>query len=199
MKLRTTLGLVVVFLGLLAYVYFGEVRRPAASTNTTPTPAPVWSLAVDQVVGLTVRSKGQETRLSRPAGGEWRLEAPVADAADGERVARVVDELVNVIPNRTFTETLGTLADYGLEQPDLEVGVRLAAGQSQALKIGAANPQDTAYYAQVQGAAVVHLLPSSLVTSLRELLTTPPIKPTPTATEPSTPTPEATPSASPGN
>lgn len=75
MKPRTTLLFLGAFLALLAYVYLGELRRrPAPDAEVAPTPAPLLSIAADEVVGITVRSGEQETRLARPAGGEWEIE-----------------------------------------------------------------------------------------------------------------------------
>lgn len=192
MKPRTTLILVGVFLALLAYVYFGEVRRPASPAPTTPTQAPVLSIKADQVVELIVKGDGQETRLARPVGGEWRLEAPTPDAADLERVGQALDRLVTLTASRTLTET-GSLEDYGLTQPSLEVTLRLDGGQSQVLRIGAKNPQQTSWYAQVPGQSAVHLVPDWVVQSLRELVDRPPVRPTPTPTPTVTDTPLASP------
>lgn len=192
MKPRTTLVLLGLFLALLAYVYFGEVRRPS-SEPATPTPPPIWKVTAEEVVGLTVRSGGQETRLTRRAGGEWSLEAPQAEPADEGRVSRVLDNLVNVSPSRTFTETAGPLADYGLEQPSLEVTLRLADERTEVLHIGAPNPQQTAHYAQVEGQEAWHLVPSWLVTSLQELVDKPPVRPTPTPEPSATPAETVTP------
>jgi len=192
MKTRTTFILLAVFLALSAYVYFGELRRPPVPGPANPTAALLWDVAPEQVVGLSVRSEGQETRLARPAGGEWSLEAPQADAADDSRVTQVLNRLASVTPSRTFTATIGPLEDYGLVQPSLEVALRLADGRTEALSVGASNPQQTAYYAQVQGQGALHLLPSSLVVSLRELLERPPVRPTPTPTSTSAPVPAPT-------
>jgi hypothetical protein len=193
MKPRTTLVLLGVFLALLAYVYFGEVRRPPASEPGTPTPPPIWEVPQDEVLGLTVRSGEQETRLARPAGGEWVLEAPQAEAADDARVTQVLSNLVDVTPSRTFTETVGPLEEYGLAEPSLEVTLRLADGRTQVLRIGASNPQQTAYYAQVEGQQALHLVPSWLVTSLQELVDQPPVRPTPTPEPTVTPVETVTP------
>ena len=193
MKPRTTLVLLGIFLALLAYVYFGELRQPPASEPTTPTPAPIWEVAVDEVLGLTVRSGEQETRLIRPVGGEWSLEAPQAEPADEDRVSRVLGNLVDVTPSRTLTETMGPLADYGLEQPSLEVTLRLADERTEVLRIGAPNPQQTAHYAQVEEQEALHLVPGWLVTSLQELLDQPPVRPTPTPEPAATPAETVTP------
>lgn len=192
MKTRTTLLLVGVFAALLAYVYFGELRRPAPSA-ATPTPAALWSVTRDDVVGLQVTGGDRETRLVRDADGAWALQAPVADAADEERVSQLLGRLAGITPSRTFTESVGSLEDYGLDQPDLVVVLSLADGRSETLRVGAANPQQTAYYAQVEGSEPVYLISSWIVTSLRELLDQPPVRPTPVPEPTQTPAPTATP------
>ncbi len=193
MKGRTTLILLAVLLGLAAYVYFGEVRRPAASPSGTPTPAPLWSIALDQVLGLTVRSGEQETRLTRPAGGEWALEEPSAEPADADRVTQILGRLLALAPEQTFGESDGSAADYGLDSPSLDVTMRLADGTVKVLHVGKANPMQTSYYAQVDGSPAVQLIPDTVVIGLQGLLDEPPVRPTPTPTEAPTEAPEGTP------
>lgn len=180
MKPRTTLLLLGVFLALLAYVYLGELRRPSTPGATpTPTPAPILNIPADQVVSITVRGEGKETRLSRPVGGEWQLEAPQPGPADAARVGQFLSRLASLSPSRTLPEP-GPLEEYGLAEPALEVTLALAGGSTQVLAIGAQNPQQTAYYAQVQGQEGVHLVSSLIGQSIREMLDTPPLPPTPT-------------------
>ncbi len=199
MKGRTTLILLGVLLALGAYVYFGEVRRPSAAPAGTPTPAPLWSITLDQVLGLTVRGGEQETRVGRAAGGEWALEAPSAEPADADRVTQVLDRLLALAPEQTFGESDGSLADYGLDSPSLDVTMRLADGTAKVLHVGKANPMQTSYYAQVEGSTAVQLIPDTVVIGLQELLEQPPVRPTPTPTEPPTEAPTGTPVPTPGS
>jgi hypothetical protein len=195
MKPRTTLILGGVFLALLAYVYFGEIRRPSSpAAEATPTPEPILSLPADDVLGITVSGEGRETRLSRQAGGEWQLDAPSPGPADDKRVSQFLSRVANLTPTRSLAEP-GPLADYGLVEPALVVTLTLADGSTQTLEIGNANPFETAYYAQVHGHSGVHLVAALLAESAREMLDTPPVPPTPTPT----PTPTLTPTPTPAS
>lgn len=100
--------------------------------------------------------------------------------ADQGRVTQIVERLAEVTPSRSFTETLSPAAEYGLAEPGLQATLRLADGQVETLHIGAADPLQRDYYAQVEGSEAVHLIASWLVTSLHELLANPPVQPTPT-------------------
>ncbi len=193
MKPRTTLLLVGVFLALLAYVYFSEMRRPQASdATTTPTPAPIVNVVADQVLGIKISGGGKETRLSRPAGGDWKLEAPAPGPADATRVSEFLGRVATLNPTRSLGD-VGPLEDYGLAQPAMEITLTLADGSAQVLDIGAENPQQTAYYARVQGQTGVHLVAALTVQSAQEMLDTPPVPPTPTPTATGTPEVTATP------
>ncbi len=189
MKTRTTLILVGLFLALAAYVYFFELRtgnEPVATA--TPGPQALWDVSSDQVTGLTVQSGEQEVRLTRAPESDWVLEAPTSEPADQGRVSQVVERLTNLTPSRTLTDTLSPMEDYGLNEPSMEVTLTLSDGQSRVLIVGAANPQQTSYYAlQGEDETAVHLIPSWLVTTLQQLLETPPLQPTPTAQPTSTP------------
>jgi hypothetical protein len=185
MKGRTTLILVGVFALLLVFVYLVEWRQPP-QTTTTPTPASLWHVESDQIIGLAVQESGRETRLVRSGSGDWSLELPESGPADSDRVTLTLGNLAALTPQRTFTETT-TLAEYGLDHPTMTVTVRLKDGTAQVLFVGSENPQQTAYYVQVQGSSPVHLLSSWEVESLRELLDTPPVQPTPTPRPTETP------------
>jgi len=187
MKPRTTLILLAVLVVLGGYVYWTELRQPASSASTTPTPAPVWSYAAEQVVGITIQGGGKQVRLTRPANGAWQLETPQAGPADQDRVTAVLDSLAPLQASRTLTDTTGSLADYGLAQPALSVTLRLTDGSDHALEIGDMTPPQTDYYVQVQGQAPIQLVSASTVQSVQDLLNQPPFPPTPTPTESATP------------
>lgn len=192
MKVRTTLILVAVCAALGAYVYLSEDKGTNESAAGTPTPTGPWSVSVEQVVGITLRAAGKETRLARPVDGEWRLEAPVTDAADHERVTRALQQLTYATPSRSFPELPGPALDYGLNEPSLEVTLSLADGKSVVLKVGSQNPQQTDSYVQVEGQPTLYMLPGYSIEALREMLNQPPVRPTPTPTAVSTPTAVAT-------
>jgi len=89
MKLRTTLGLLVIAVGLGLFIWILELRNPGAHDKRT---GYVVDLDRNEVTGLEITNESTKTVLHKTAAG-WQIVAPVNDRAD----ARVVDSLLDHI------------------------------------------------------------------------------------------------------
>jgi hypothetical protein len=201
MRLRTTLILLAILVGLGAFVLLYERQRPApAEPGSTPEPTAVgavFSFAAEDVKGL---------RISRPASGEtlemayrdtglWHITTPVASEADQDSVTYFVETLATLQPNRLL-EGAGAPSDYGLDPPDLLIEIEMVGGARYLLKIGAATPAGSGYYGQVGDDSRVYVLGYYFQYDAADLLDNPPLAPTATPTEaPTTPEPETTPTS----
>jgi hypothetical protein len=186
MKFRTTGLLLVIFLALATVVVLIQTRPPAAAPNDKS----LWvlTLAPDDVQGLTVNDLGKTIALVKN-NGVWYIGDAAGQEADGIHVGTVVDSLVNLQATRVLTDTAEALSAYGLEQPATSVVLSLPNNQLQTLTIGSKNPDGSLYYLQKKGDAKVYLVYQSLVSDLKGLVASPPIKPTPTAQSSTTPAP----------
>ena len=76
--LTSTLVLGVSLVGLVAYIYFVDSKKPASGAPEAK--AKVFSAAADQVEELRfTNAKGETSRVEK-AGGEWKLVEPEATA-----------------------------------------------------------------------------------------------------------------------
>ncbi len=201
MNKTTTYVLLGLFAALLIYVL--AVQQPADNAAATQTataqvavaPAKtLWSLTVDQVVGVTIADHGQgkTTSFSRPSPADsWVVTAPEARPADQLAVANQVATLGSLSYATEITSTTD-LAPYQVLSPTIQISVTLANGTTYRLDVGAAAPINSSYYAVVNGQAPLYTVYSSTLGSYLSLLDTPPyLLPT------STPDPAASPTASP--
>jgi hypothetical protein len=143
----------------------------------------LWSLTVDQVVGVTVADHGQGkvTSFSRPsASGSWAVTAPEAGPADQLAVANQVATLGSLTYATEITSTTD-LAPYQVLSPTIQISVTLANGTTYRLDVGAPAPINSSYYAVVNGQAPLYTVYSSTLASYLTLLDTPPyLQPTAT-------------------
>jgi len=197
MKMRNTLILMTIAAALLAFVLLYERKQPVSDIDEAtppPTELPV-ILYFDenqaQALRVTQPGTGQSTELARDAQGQWRLTAPIAELADQDQVGYVLGALAFLQPSREITGFV-SLADYGLDQPQLEVTIELADGTTHTIRFGETNPTRSAYYAQVDGQESVFLVDSYTGAQLQGLLDNPPVQPTPTAPPAGTPMAEIT-------
>jgi hypothetical protein len=185
-KLRNIIILLTIFALLGGYVYFFELgERP----EEKPKAVKIWDISSEDVVSVSVSGEEGKALLIREGNGPWLIKEPIEEEADQTRVKGIVNRLGGLTAKRIVLEKAEDLSIFGLEEPELEVRVRLSDGREEVLLIGDKNPQKIAYYAQRLGEERIYLIYSGIVDDLKRLITEPPKKPTPTPTRKPTPSP----------
>jgi hypothetical protein len=152
-----------VLAGLGAYAYFVESKKPADSE----TKEKVLSVEKEKVRELTLSQPDAEAiRLAR-AGDGWRLESPLAVAADAQEVDSLLSSLESLEIEAVVAEGDVDLDEFGLASPELTVEL-LLAGATEPLKLmlGDKVPAGGGIYARVPSRARVFTLPSHIESSL---------------------------------
>jgi hypothetical protein len=177
MRLRSTGILLVVFALLAGYVYFFEIKKPL---RQAPVDKSTWvlTLALDDVQQLTVANLGRSAAFVK-SDGVWHIGASNGEEADSTRLESVLLSLVDLQATRALTQSLESLATYGLESPAMTVALGLINGGQETLLFGDRNPGGTQYYVLHKGSDPVFLVYAALADDLRGLVDNPPLKPTP--------------------
>jgi hypothetical protein len=126
--LRSTLALLVVLIGLGAYIYF-VVSKQSGDTATTQEKM-FASLEADKIEELKVKSESGDVTDLKKDGGTWRIVAPVAAPAsetDASGIANVLGELKII---RVIDENPADVKDYGLDTPRIEIDFKADAGKT---------------------------------------------------------------------
>lgn len=193
MKWRNTIILIVIFALLGGYVYFFEIRKGESEVETESDERTIFDLPREEVVGLVVQSEEGTTRLTKEGDQPWQMEEPTQEEADDERVDNMVFRITRLKASRVLTETMGELADYGLDKPQITATVKLKDDNEEVLLVGDETPNKAKHYIQKKGDPSVYLVVTNFANDLKRLVTEPPKKPTPTPTATITPTPTITP------
>jgi hypothetical protein len=156
MKLKTNLVLGVLFLALLGFVYFYEIRGGADRKEAEAKARTLLSLGDAEVQGLVIERR-DTTLVLRQEGGEWVLTEPVADRADDDAVRRYLQALKETERERVIADSAtmagdpGLGAKYGLASPRLRIFAATAEGGRDTVCFGTDTPTDRFTYAQVRG------------------------------------------------
>jgi len=153
---------IAVLVGLGAYAYFVESKRPADSE----TKEKVFSVEQDKIDELTLSKPGSDAiRLAR-AGDAWRMESPQAVAADAQEVATLLSSLESLEIDAVVAEGDVDLAEFGLASPRLTVEL-LPTGATEPLKLmlGDKVPASGGIYARIPSRARVFTLASHIESS----------------------------------
>ncbi len=157
---RSLLVLVVLALGLGAYIYFVESKRDPADTEETKEQA--FDVAAGDMTELTIRATSGETTTLRKIGETWSLVEPVAAPVDTAAVDSILSSLETMEIDRVLEETPANLVPFGLEAPGLQVSFTTAAGARHQLSIGNATATSSGLYARVDDKPRLLLVPAFL-------------------------------------
>jgi hypothetical protein len=141
-----------------AYIYFVERKRPA-DTNEKTREKVFASLDRGKVQELTLTpANGDVIHLARQGAG-WVMTAPMSVRASTTDVDTLLGSLENLEMNEVVSEDGANASSFGLDHPQLTVGV-LEEGQKQPLELqlGAKTPDDSNVYARIASAPRIFTL-----------------------------------------
>ena len=164
---RSTLIMLVVFLGLAAYVYYVELERLPASES--PPNEQVFDIESDAIDALTVSADGQETALAKSEDGDWELTNPVQGRADATAVSSITSRLASLEVNRVVSDEPMELEPFGLSAPSVQVSFRTGDGSvDDRLLIGTTTPTGADRYAKLDSSDRIIMVASDLESAFRK-------------------------------
>ncbi|HEX7087217.1 MAG TPA: DUF4340 domain-containing protein [Vicinamibacterales bacterium] len=155
-QLRTLIILVIVFGGLLGYLYFVDAKRPVGDVEEKPE---VFDVDADAIQALRIRSRSGETTELTKTDGTWRITSPIEAPADASTVGSITSNLAALSIQRVVDENPTDLGRYGLAEPTLEVAFRTKADEPyKVLQLGDKTAAGADMYAKRGGENQVFLV-----------------------------------------
>ena len=119
MRLRTTVILIILLLGLGAYVYWVELPKAEQEAKKKT----LFDFTAANVTEVDLTYADREIVLKKP-GEEWRLAKPIDSPADQTTAKNLVNAIAECEVKKTLDETATDLPQYGLEPPFVKVTVK---------------------------------------------------------------------------
>jgi hypothetical protein len=165
--LRSTVVLLVVLIGLGAYIYFVTWKKTDTDSSASKQEKVFAGLQADKIDELKVTSdKGDVTTLKKD-NGTWQVTAPIATKADETEVSGITSNLASVEVTRVVDDNPPALQEYGLDKPRVEVDFKRAGDKDfQKLLVGEKSPTGAGLYAKKNDEKRVLLIPAFQETSL---------------------------------
>lgn len=147
--LRSTLFLLVVLVGLGAYIYFNEWKAPSIAEVRASRPK-VLTAAPDAIEQVTVRSASSDITTLTKSGEAWRITSPVDADADATAMSAITRALANLEIRQVVDENPADLTQYGLDPPRVEVVLKVSGdAEPKRLLIGDKAPTGENLYAKL--------------------------------------------------
>jgi Domain of unknown function (DUF4340) len=120
---KSTIALLVVLIGLVAYIYFVDSKKPASGAPETK--AKAFTVDADQIEEIQIKpASGDASRVQR-ANGTWQLVEPEKADADQGQVSNAASSLATLEINRVVDDNPSDLSQYGLNPPKAEIAFRV--------------------------------------------------------------------------
>jgi len=141
--LRSTIALLVVLVGLCAYIYFVTWKRPDSSAIAAKERV-FASLPADKIDEIKVKSESGDTTTVNKKDGAWLVTMPLSDKGDEMDISAIATNLSTLEIARVVDQKPTDLKEYGLDMPRVEVDFKASGekdyGDYHRLFIGAKSP-----------------------------------------------------------
>ena len=121
--LKSTLVLVVVLAGLVAYIFFVDRKKPASGAPEVK--AKAFTVDADQIEEIQIKPASGEASRVEKTNGSWQLVEPEKTDADQGQVSNAATSLATLEINRVVEDNPSDLAAYGLNPPKTDVAFRV--------------------------------------------------------------------------
>jgi hypothetical protein len=145
--LRSTGILLLVLIGLGAYIYFVTWRQPDPSQSTEN--RVYRPLIADEIVEFTLKAESGSVTTARRTGDTWEIVAPRTLPASIPQMNGMTSMIAYLDVVRVIEEEPADLAQYGLDNPRITVEFKVRDGRTfGALQIGRRTPTGANMYAR---------------------------------------------------
>ena len=195
MSYRNTIIVVVVLAALIAFLKYDQ-QQQASQPTATPQPAlKLLDLSADDVTALKVTVPPSRT-VAHKDNGAWLLDEPSKEEADTTLLNSLVTQFAKLTATRALTDTPSVLGPFGLVTGTLTLELTLKDNRTETIRVGNTTISGSDVYVQHAGDPKVYVAPLATFSTLQQIVSAPPRKPTPAPTLP--PVPSAAPAATGG-
>jgi hypothetical protein len=121
--LKSTIALLAVLIGLVAYIYFVDSKKPASDAPETK--AKAFTVDADQIEEIQIKPASGDPSRVQKTNGTWQLVEPEKADADQGQVSNAATSLSTLEINRVVDDNPGDLSQYGLNPPKSDIAFRV--------------------------------------------------------------------------
>lgn len=176
MNTRYTLITLLVAVALGSFAWLQREVEPTDFTDggPTPTPAPLFELAAEDIQEVEVKSPAGDYTVTRVAGG-WEIDQQaLADYVGSTIEGLAKPSVLRYLPEDRKPE------EFGFDSPTMTVTLKTAAGESKTIVVGDKNPVEPQYYIRLGDDPRIAIVSSGDWESLQSWTSAPPYAPTQT-------------------
>lgn len=166
--LKSTLALLLVLIGLGAYIYFVTWKQPEGGSTSTQDKvfATLSDKDKDKIDEVTVKSESGDVTTVKKEGDTWRITSPLTAQAAASELSALTSALAQAEIVRVIDENPANLGEYGLEKPRIDVEFKGGGQFMGRLQVGEKTPTGAGLYARRNDEQRVFLIQAHQESSL---------------------------------
>jgi len=169
---RSTLLLLLVALGLGAYIYFVESKREPTG-DALPKKDKVFAIESGKLEEIRVQTAAGESTTVRRSGADWQIVEPETLEADSGEIGSLVSTIETLELQRVIDENPASASTFGLEPARFSVAFKTEGdATTRRLQVGNRTPTGADLYARVEGQSRVFLISAYVEDSLNKSMFT---------------------------
>src|SRR6202047_1186306 len=147
-RLASTVALLLVLIGLAAYIHFVTNKR--SGEDTGPKKEKVFAaVEADKIEELKVKAESGDVTSLKKTSGTWQVVAPISAPAAESEIIGLTSALGQMEIVRVIDENPTDLKEYGLDAPRIEVEFKSGEGKpSGRILVGSKTPTGGNLYAK---------------------------------------------------
>ena len=161
MKFKGTILLMLIFVGLGAYVYFAEYRGKEDKQKQEEARKKALNIDQKDITEISLVFPDHTITGVKKGEKQWEITSPAGTDPDQDEWELLASNVPRIERESTVTDQPGDLAQFGLKDPALKVIAKTKDGKTTELLFGAENPRKIYNYAKFAGSNDVFLSPSS--------------------------------------
>ena len=159
--LKSTIALLVVLIGLVAYIFFVDRKKPAADAPETK--AKAFAVDTDQIEEIQIKPASGDASRVQKINGAWQLVEPEKADADQGQVTNAATSLASLEVTRVVDDNPSDLAQYGLNPPKADIAFKVKGkSETQHLLLGEKTATSGDLYAKTPDQKRVFLIAAYL-------------------------------------
>lgn len=166
---KSTVILLLTAIGLGAFVYFYEITGGKKREEAEESAKKLFPFKQDDITEISLNRAGETLRFEK-RGDEWVITQPLSAKAEQTALDAIARNLTTSQVERKLSATADKLSTYGLNEPKVNLTVKLKSGEQHRLRLGNKDFTGSFAYALIDDSQEVALVPSYVLESADKTL-----------------------------
>lgn len=163
-KYKTTIILLIVFIALLAFVYFFERNRANVKEEEIET-YKILEFEKEKVKKISFNFNNKETVLEKDGYQVWQIIKPIRYKAREGKIDNVFDEINKMEAEQKFESE--NLSEFGLKDPSLKISLVFDDDIEKTISFGDQNLEETKIYVKTSDSKEIFLVDAFIKNRLK--------------------------------